>query len=176
MALVMTPIYTQTASGSAQTISFNNIPQHFTDLRLVISSRSAVNSTQDYIAMRFNGISAGSLYSDTRLEGNGSSASSTRDTSVSEIYFAWVSPGATATANTFGSCDVYIPNYTSANFKSVLIDGVNENNTSTVTALGLTAGLFRSTSAISSLSLSHGNANFVANSTFSLYGIIRSGA
>jgi hypothetical protein len=174
MSVFLQPIYTQTASGSAQTITFNNIPQGFTDLKVVFSIRSAISgSAQDYVQMRFNGVSSGSLYSDTRLEGTGSSAASARDTSGNEMYFAWAAPGANATANTFGNAEIYIPNYTSSNFKSVNMDYVNENNASAIQYIGLTAGLFRSTSAITSMTIGMGNANFVSNSTISIYGITR---
>lgn len=176
MALVMTPIYTQTASGSAQTITFNNIPQFYTDLKLVLSMRTSNANTHDYVQMRFNGVNTGTLYSDTRLEANGSTAFATRDTNTNEMYFAFSAAGATATANTFSSAEVYIPNYTSSNFKQAVMDYANENNTAGITYIGLTSGLFRSTNAIQSMSITSGNGIFTANSTFSLYGIIRSGA
>jgi hypothetical protein len=174
MSVFLQPIYTQTANGSAQSITFNNIPQGFTDLKVMFSMRSAIaGSTQDYVQMRFNGVSSGSLYSDTRLEGTGSSAASTRDSNGNEIYFAWAAPGANATANTFGSAEIYIPNYTSSNFKSVNMDYVNENNTASIQYIGLTAGLFRSTSALTSITVTMGNANFVSGSTISIYGITK---
>lgn len=177
MALVMTPIYTRVLTDNQiRTVTFNSIPQIYTDLKLVMSARSTNVSTQDYCHIRFNSISSGTLYSDTRLEGSGAAASSTRDTSQNEMYFAWALPGANATANTFGNAEVYIPNYLVANFKSVLMDYVVENNTAGVQYIGLTAGLFRSNNAIESISITSGNANFLTNSSFSLYGIIRSGA
>lgn len=174
MSVFLQPIYTQTANGSAQNITFNNIPQGFTDLKVVFSMRSPVAaSAQDYVQLRFNGVSTGNLYSDTRLEGTGSNAASVRDTSFNEMYFAWAAPGSTATANTFGNAEIYIPNYTSSNFKSVNMDYVNENNTTLIQYIGLTAGLFRSTSAITSITTGMGNGNFVSGSTISLYGITR---
>jgi aspartate/tyrosine/aromatic aminotransferase len=41
MASPITPIYTQTVgSGGALSIAFNNIPQFYTDLKVVISGRT----------------------------------------------------------------------------------------------------------------------------------------
>jgi hypothetical protein len=60
------------------------------------------------------------------------------------------------------------PNYTSSNFKSFSADGANEDNTTSI-YMGLTAGLWSQTAAITSLTLS--GANFAQYSTFTLYGI-----
>ena len=177
MALVMTPIYTQTASGSAILVSFNNIPQFYTDLKLVASVRSnQAASTFKFITLFFNGDQA-STYSSTRLAGDGATASSSRQSNDQSIYVTPVLPAASITANTFANVELYFPNYSGANFKQVLIDGVAENNATTAQLL-MQAGLWRNTAAITSIILEVGDYGntFTANSTFSLYGIIRSGA
>jgi hypothetical protein len=55
MTIAMQPIYTQTVgSGGATSITFNSIPQTFTDLKLSISIRGADSAlTEPWI--RFNG-------------------------------------------------------------------------------------------------------------------------
>jgi hypothetical protein len=58
---------------------------------------------------------------------------------------------ATATANTFGNTEFYIPNYTSSNYKSFSVDGVTENNATA--AFALYAGLWSNTAAITSFRL-----------------------
>jgi hypothetical protein len=76
-----------------------------------------------------------------------------------------------ATSNTFGNTSVYIPNYAGSNFKSISIDGVTENN-ATAALQFFNAGLFKSTSAITSISLTAYNfASYVQYSTADLYGI-----
>ena len=80
--------------------------------------------------------------------------------------------GTNFTASTFDSIDLYIPNYTSSNNKSFSVDSVAENNSATVNQLDLIAGLWSQTAAITSITFtSYNAANFVANSTFSLYGL-----
>jgi len=79
-------------------------------------------------------------------------------------------PNATYTANTFASAEIYIPNYTSSNYKSLSVDFVGENN-ATTSYQYFTAGLFSNTSAITSLVID-GTDNFVQYSTATLYGIL----
>ena len=169
----MQPIYTQTASGSAIAVVFNNIPQTFTDLKIVASMRSAQAATFKYISLSFNA-DGSSVYSSTRLVGDGSSAISARQNGDPTIYVNVSLPGSSITSNTYSSMDVYIPNYTGANFKQTVIDAVLENN-ATTGYQQITAGLYRSTSPITSVRLEVGDyGNFFTNaSTFTLYGITK---
>jgi hypothetical protein len=173
MSVFLQPIYTQTVgSGGVSSIAFNNIPQTFTDLKLVISARTDRALVNDE-ALTYINNSTASIYSSTKIEGNGSSASSTR-TSAYSVFINWGDvPGASATSNTFGNLEIYIPNYTSSNFKSVILDTVLENN-ATYGLTSLYAGLWASTAAITSLSFNpRVGPNFVQYSTFSLYGITK---
>ena len=174
MAIVMTPIYTQTVgAGGASSITFNNIPQIFTDLLVVASVRGNHAYDAGNIQIRPNA-ALDNLSSTTHIVGNQNGISSYRNTSTSG-WFTGTLPGTTVTANTFASCQIYIPNYTSSNFKSAIIDSVSEANSTTAMRLELVAGLWRSTAAITSLQFA-GDNQYVQHSTFSLYGIIRSGA
>ena len=171
MALVMTPIYTQTVGDvGTSSITFRNIPQFYTDLKLVVSARQSGSQNSANAVLYLNGDT--SLGSFTLLFGTGSTTGSNR---VSGYIDALITPAGTATASTFGSAELYIPNYASANFKSIVSDSVIENN-ATAAEQQLRALLWRSTNAITQLGLTATLGNFVQNSTFSLYGIIRSGA
>ena len=165
----MQPIYTQTVgAGGAATITFNNIPQTFTDLKLVASARTSRSALADDFGIRFN--SQTTTYSVTAIQGSGSAASSFRVTGASTVS-NMIIDGNTATANTFASVDAYIPNYTSANFKSVIIDAVQESN-GTESYQRLIAGLWQNTSAITTILLIPDN-SFLQHSTFTLYGITK---
>jgi len=168
MALVMTPIYTQTVgSGGAANITFNYIPQFYTDLKLVYSARNSSTSANLYISI--NGST--SNFSRTYLYGTGSGVGSARGAD----NFGFVITTSTDTASTFASGELYIPNYTGSNYKSIISDSVEENNATAATAY-LTASLLSNTTAISSITLTANGGNFTQYSTFSLYGIIRAGA
>jgi hypothetical protein len=173
----MTKLATTTLSTSAASVTFSNIPQHFTDLVVNLSTRTTYGSSgRDYIVFSFN--SSTSVYSRTWLAGFDSS-SKTSSTFTSETYggIATTSGGA-ATASTFGDTRMYIPNYSGNNNKSYSVDATAENNSATTWMLNLAGGLWSNTSPITSItfyaagdSISSPNANFAQHSTFTLYGI-----
>ena len=175
MTIAMQPIYTQTVgAGGTYAFTFNNIPQYFTDLVLDVSTRDTftpspnTNGVDNY--MWFNGNSGTTLYSSTRLYGTGSGAGGDR-LSNSGYIAPFLTTNPTSTANTFGTARVTIPNYASSNFKSFICEGVSETN-GTVAWQTLIAGLFRSTSAITSLTFS-GQTALAQYSTATLYGITK---
>lgn len=172
MALVMTPIYTQTVgAGGTSAIFMNNIPQVYTDLVIKMSVRAADSVTQREIGMYFNtqGFPAPSSF--TAILGDGA-ATSGRNSSFIALGFA---NNAATTTNTFSSHEIYIPNYTSTNFKQIIVDSVTENN-ATLAHARLLAVLNRQSEAVTSLNMDMGGVLFLQHSTISLYGIIRSGA
>lgn len=153
-------------AGGAASIDFTSIPSTYTDLVLKMSIRTNRASTDDLLNFNFNGVSTNQ--SSRWLQGNGSTASS--GTYGSNLYLAWVD-AASNTASTFGNAEMYISNYTSSNFKSISTDGVLENN-ATLAISGMTAGLWSSTAAITSIAItSVFSANFIANTTAYLYGV-----
>ena len=161
----MIPISTVTVgSGGVANISFTGIPQTYTDLVIYLSTRAS--GASDSIGLDFN--SSGTSYTYRYLLGNGTTASSSGGSSSSTL--GGRQPESTFTANTFGNVSFYIPNYTSANYKSVSIDAVSENN-ATAAMAQLTASLWSNTSPINSITIAPGSGNFVQYSTATLYGI-----
>ena len=148
---------------SAASVTFDNLPTSgYTDLKVVMSART--DSTSPNIFFSINGST--STFTSRALYGDGASAAST--SAVPRIVsYASIS---TNTASTFGNTEIYIPNYRSSNNKSFSVDTVSENNATTAYT-GLFAGLWSTVSAITSLTFTPDSGNFVANSTFSLYGI-----
>ncbi len=168
----MQPIYTQTASGSASVITFNNIPQTFTDLKILISVRNTSGSARTGLNYTFNGDTA-TNYSNTILIGfDSSSVASFRGANQTASNESNMNGGG-STANVFSNSEVYIPNYTGNAFKSIISDSVAENNSASSYIIDMGAALWRNTSAISSISFTSGAGNFVANSTITLYGITK---
>jgi hypothetical protein len=157
--------------GSNQSsVTFTAIPSTFTDLKVVVSARTQSIYESDNAFVTFNGSSSG--YSERTLQNiNGTLYSF----SASSAYINWacVTTAAAATANTFGNSEFYIPNYTSSNNKSVSADGTQEMN-GTPTVLALTAALWSNSAAITSITLTPQNPNFVTGSSFYLYGISKS--
>lgn len=174
MSVFLQPIYTQTVgSGGTIQVTFNNIPQTFTDLMIKVSQRNDTAVVSEPLAINFNADTS-TIYSSTSVYGDGSGTGSLRASGYGYIsYNGGLSvPGANATANTFGSFEVYIPNYTGSNFKSMTIDAVSENN-ATSTVAGLGAGLYRSTNPITIIAFRGYNGILIQNSTITIYGITR---
>lgn len=151
-------------AASAASVSFSNIPQSgYTDLKVVFSVR-ADSSTNDS-KIEFNGITTG--YTERAVGGNGASTYSFNDGLINPL----VNPS-TFTANTFTNSEMYIPNYTSNNPKSISLDVVQENNATTANGI-MSAALWTYTGnpAITSIKISPSTGNYVSGSTFSLYGL-----
>ena len=162
----MIPISTVTVgSGGASSIDFVNIPQIYTDLIIKLSARRDATSTS--VDITFNGSASG--YSRIRILGNGATASSASATSQTFIEDP-MSVQSDWTSNTFGNVEIYIPNYTSSNNKSISIDSATENNATTAYAV-LVAGLWANTSPISSIKIVPASGSFTQYSSATLYGI-----
>jgi hypothetical protein len=160
-------------AGGAANISFTSIPSTFTDLCIKISARTtqtgAIRNTSD-LALTFNSSTTG--YSSKLLSGNPAIDNPPVSASNSGTSIVWggMVSNADATANTFGSVDIYIPNYAVSNNKSVNVEAVGENNSSNA-GTEYTAGLWSNTAAITSIASTPGAGNFVQYTTATLYGI-----
>ncbi len=153
-------------AGGAATMDFTSIPATYTDLVIKLSGRSARAGQQaDNLFITFNATTTG--YTTRNIMGNGSSASSA---SYSIRYASNAVDAAGSTASTFSSHEIYIPNYTSANYKSFSADSVSENN-ATAAQSDLYTGLWSNTAAITSISLLPEVSTWVQYSTATLYGI-----
>lgn len=160
-------------SGGASSIDFTSIPSTYTDLYVEYSLRVTLSGGPYYFSdcgLRFNG-DTGANYNNLNLrarEGSVGSGGSTTSTLIS-LYEA---SAGNATANSFGNGSFYITGYSSSNYKPVSLDGGSETNNATQVQLGFVSGLWKSTSAITSIKLYDQNAtNFVQYSSASLYGI-----
>lgn len=158
-------------SAAAANIEFTSIPGTYTDLFLLASLRiNRSGENNDNVMLRFN--AATTNYSDRALYGNGSTAASDSST-LTGIRAASV-PGPTATSNTFGSCEIYIPNYAGSSNKSVSAASALENN-ATFGINWASAGLWSDTSAVTSIRIYPRNGTeFFSGSSAFLYGITKS--
>jgi hypothetical protein len=154
----------------AANIEFTSIPATYTDLKVVISSRGLPANLGEANRISFNGDTTNGNYSNKRLLGTGSAASSQSQTARESSF----NTNSTATASTFANSEIYIPNYASANAKSFSIDTVTENN-GTEAYSALIAYSWSGTAAITSITLVPESAtNFAQYSTATLYGILKS--
>ena len=161
--------------GGAASIDFTSIPQTYTDLLLVFSLRGDANGAGGIRATnewKFNSSSSG--YTSRWLYGIPGIVSSSATSTETYAYGGYFN-SSSATANAFGSGQMYIPNYTGSQYKTWSIDGVSESH-DTSTGLSLGTGVWSNSSAITSITLlgDYASGNMAQYSTASLYGIKKS--
>lgn len=171
MSVFLQPIYTQTVgAGGAANVIFNNIPQGYTDLRVVISARSLQGSAWDDMFMYFNN-SADRLYS--YLIGYGLPTINTfAGEDVGNKGWAGWANGNTTTANSFCNNVVYINNYSGGEWKSWSTDTVVASPADSAVPMGFLGGCWRNNAPITTLTFANATGNpFMQGTTFTLYGI-----
>jgi hypothetical protein len=155
------PLSSVTLSTAQSQVTFSNIPQTYTDLVVVVEG---AGSTGGDLQFTFNG-DAATNYSTTWIAGNGTAASSARHSNYSYGEAnRWESVTTTlgATAHIFS-----VMNYSNlTTFKTTLI----RSNSAAAGASAL-VNLYRSTAAITSMTLFLSGGTFSIGSTFNLYGI-----
>ena len=161
-----TPIASISLSASASSVTFSGIPQTYTDLVCVISGKEDVATGAGYgyvLGMQYNS-DTGSNYSVTRLDGNGSSASSDRFTNQTSFDIGYY--GGTGYTG-FSTSIIQIMNYSnSTTYKTGLIrDGWADLWTRA------NVNLWKSTSAITTISFHTTNTNFEVGTNVTIYGI-----
>lgn len=150
-------------SGGAASITFSAIPQTYTDLQILYSTRQTSASYAFIDTIAINGDELNQTI--RRLRGNSSNAA----TSTSGFI---ILNGSSATANTFDNGLIYIPNYAKTDaYKSLSSDSVSESNGGADEAFQfITAMLWSDNSAITSIGFVPAS-NFVEGTSISLYGI-----
>jgi len=163
MANTYTRIASNTLSTATASVTFSSIPATYTDLLVKLSLRSDRTADTDSVNMTVNG--SGTSITWVYLLANNSVAS----TATAQRFYT---SSDFNTANTFGSSEVYIPNYASANFKSFSVDTVSENNAASGAQTELLAQMWANTAAITSITFApQFGSNWKQYSTFYLYGI-----
>lgn len=155
-------------SSSAASVTFSAIPSTYTDLVLRVSARGSFANISNIINFRVNA-SATSDYSRTLLLGDGSAAASARSSNVAQFQ-GLVTPAASSTSNVFSSAELYLPNYAGSANKVMSSISAAENNNANAD-LYATAGLRSNTAAVTEINLALNFGDFVAGSSFYLYGI-----
>lgn len=152
-----TPLESIVLTSSTSSLTFSNISQNYQDLVIV---GGAISSSDISYNLQFNGDTS-SNYSTTYLLGSGSAASSGRLSNGTKIE----ANGRTGTNG--GVVKININNYSNTTtYKTVLSGGGNAG-----AYVAYCAGLWRSTSAITSVTITPESGTISAGSTFDLYAI-----
>jgi hypothetical protein len=154
-------------SGGAADIVFSNIPQTYTHLQL--RGISKISTSSGYIGFRLNSDTSVNSYTwhsfsgDGASPGTGSSATGT---------FGWnpITQTLGGSTNVFSGVVIDLLDYKNTNkYKTMRAISGYDNNGSGV--IGITSGLWLSTSAVTNITLDFSANDFAQHSTFALYGI-----
>lgn len=170
-------IFTTTLNAAAASVTISSIPSTYTDLVMVgfLRSDTVTYNNMNFPVLTFNGDN-GSNYSVTNLyarnTGAGDTAASTRSSTQASINFG----GIVTTASTTGIYSPYtinVMNYSNTTtYKSSLCRISAQTNLTATDGLNASVGLWRSTAAVSSMTLTCSSSGlFVIGSSFTLYGI-----
>jgi MinD-like ATPase involved in chromosome partitioning or flagellar assembly len=162
MPITYEPIATNTLGSNTTTITFSSISGSYTDLVLVCQIQRST-ATGTYLAMQFNS-DTGSNYSSTFLGGDGTTAASARYSNRTDINLDYY---ASPQNNSWTIRNISINNYSNTTTYKTVLNRAND------ASKGTDAGvhLWRSTAAISTITLTMPSNDFITGSTFTLYGI-----
>ena len=156
--------------AGASSVSFTNIPGTYTHLQVRAIARTTRTSSSgiDYVSIRFNSDS-GSNYSYHLLYGNGSTVTAQASTSSTALYNG-NAPRDGATASIYGANVFDILDYANTNKYKTLrtLGGTDTNGAGQIT---FSSGLWMSTSAITSITLSPESDSWKEYSQFALYAV-----
>ncbi len=174
MAKTYEPIATTTVTSAVASVTFSSISSAYTDLVLVANywDTETGNDSRCYVQVGNGSVDTATNYSTTAILGNGTTASSVRNSTRAQFddYSGGANNASTATA-----LNIYqFLNYSNTTtYKTVLY---RQNNLdSAVVDYGTSAvvGLWRSTSAINTIKIMPrtGTTNIRSGAVFTLYGI-----
>jgi hypothetical protein len=160
--------YTVTNSGGDATVTFSNIPQHFTDIVLKCSIRSTAGSNLSNPVITVNSDTTGTYF---RKEMYAEGTSTTGGEYVQDRLVGSC-PGGNASASVFGNLEVYFSNYRSNSYKNYNFDANSPSTSTSAYSIWSGSTLYYSAAPITSITTQiSGSANYAQHSTFTLYGI-----
>ncbi len=167
----MFALATITLTSSAASITFSGIPADYKHLQIRYCAKTSRAALSDYAKLELNADTTTTNYRGHTLSGGGSAVFA--ETHVNAIEVGGF-PGNT-NANMFGVGVLEFLDYTNTNkYKTIrTLDGFDQDSASTGAGyVAMQSGLWMSSSAITSIKITPGvGPNFVANSSFALYGI-----
>jgi hypothetical protein len=165
--ITSTVLTTTTAS-----VTLSSIPQIYKDLVLYIVARTDTVDGNVNLYIRLNA-DGGTNYSSITYSYYGTALASGINSGSSQFTQGPWAAGTSVTANVFSSNTVYFPNYTNSFNKQMPTFGGMGSSSASAFAID-TATSYRGTSPITSILIPPYSGNFLAGSSFYLYGIANS--
>lgn len=162
MAVTYDPIATTTLTSTASSITFSSISSAYTDLRLVFVP--IANNIVNQLVLNSD---TGSNYSRIYIRSDGTTAASNYNTNQTLARLNTLSAPATSGNNGFYTIDIF--SYGASTYKTMLMTSSQDNNGSG--AVERMVNLWRSTSAVTSITLSPNSGTYGIGTIATLYGI-----
>jgi hypothetical protein len=159
-------IATFTPNNTTNTYTFSSIPGTYKNLQLRMNT---TGSLQNQIILQANGVS-GTSYAYHFIDGRSSSTSAGSGTGTSNIQIYGASYGTVATHPTVSIVDIIDYASGSKNKTFRTLSAANGNTTNIISGIQLGSGLFMSTSAITSLTVTY-MSNNITSGSIALYGV-----
>jgi hypothetical protein len=158
------PISTTTLSAGTASVTFSSIPQTYTDLVLVVNAKSSGASGSNPTFLINS--DSGSNYSYSYIYGDGTTAGTFRLASNTKGILGLYS-GNLQSGNFSYNSITHFMNYSNTSINKSVLSRSNDANLATEFGINL----YRSTSAITSITAQIATVTFTSGSTFTLYGI-----
>jgi hypothetical protein len=162
MPITYDNIATTTISSATSSITFSSIPNTYTDLRIVLT---LVAGATQYMQMDFNGDTGGTNFSETWIDSSGTAIATSKTTNQSFIDLSQRT--ASSGSVTFYAIDIL--GYRGSTLKTCLLESNQDANGSGF--VGRIVGLWRSTSAITTVRLFSSANIYGVGTVATLYGI-----
>ena len=171
MANTYTLIDSTILSSSQNVISFTGLGSYssdYKDLLIKVSARGSGSGSRQNLNITFNSDTSSYSWLGTYAYGSTVGYNSTSNRFVGNV------PNSGQTSNVFSTLEIYIPNFSSSDYKTISTDYSVENNASDY-FMGFDSTLWSNTAAITQIDLQiHSSGDFVSGSSFYLYGISNS--
>ena len=170
-------IASASGTGSSATITFSSIPSTYRHLQLrILSKYASTGFIAEPLYLLFNSDTTSGNYYAHHLQGNGSAAAAGSTAgSLSGMEIGWTPDSSTSPVltNIFGVQIIDIHDYASTTKNKTVrgFCGMDYNAASTDARVRLTSGLWMSTSAVNSITITTPRSNWTTTSQFALYGI-----
>jgi len=168
----LTKISETVTSGSQSSVTFSSIPGTYRDLLVVVTGRSTVSALNADVAIRFNG-DTGSNYDHILQAQNNTGVAGGAAVTQTFGRMGWL-VGATGPANLRSSGKITIYDYASTTFYkqwSSEEQYLRQGTTAGSVFAGSYVGDWRSTAAITSITVFPDSGNFVDGTVATLYGV-----
>lgn len=155
------PIATQTVGSAVASVTFSNIPQTYTDL-VIVGKLVEDTGGNNNARMRFNSDS-GTNYAQTGCANDSGTNSPSKSNNTTGIGVSYGNANSGRTPEFI----INVMNYSSSSYYKTTL---GRNGYSTIW-VDMSAGSWRSTSAVTTVSFHTTNTNFGVGTTFTIYGI-----